>query len=118
MSFYAKQSYDGKAFLLAFDDAAPYQSQNYQWFQTRYKNFTYIDRVAVDSCLQKHGIAKAFYDDVTNAAKNAGHSLLCAEVNIKPLNQPSITFHEKMGFEKVDTGNVRGKTVQYFIKNL
>jgi predicted GNAT superfamily acetyltransferase len=51
------------------------------------------------------------------AAKAAGHTLLCFEVNIAPPNPISDRFHERFGFSEIGRALLpdRGKTVGYLI---
>ena len=35
------------AFILAFSPGSSYDSKNYAWFNQRYKEFVYVDRVVV-----------------------------------------------------------------------
>jgi predicted GNAT superfamily acetyltransferase len=46
-SFYARTVGEADAFLLAFDQAAHYDSPNYLWFRERLPRFVYIDRVDI-----------------------------------------------------------------------
>ena len=41
---------------------------------------------------------------------------LALEVNTEPLNQPSLNFHELMGFDKVGSKDFHDHSVAYFIK--
>ena len=41
------------AFLVLMDEKSSYQSPNYRFFKSRYKQFNYIDRVAVSSQYQR-----------------------------------------------------------------
>jgi predicted GNAT superfamily acetyltransferase len=55
------------------------------------------------------------YADLKIAAKKAGHSVLCCEVNFDPPNAPSDRFHEAFGFVEVGKALLadRARTVRY-----
>lgn len=57
---------DGKivAFLIALGGKADYSIQVYRWFQQRYSNFIYIDRVVTDEACRRMGIARKLYECV------------------------------------------------------
>ena len=46
-AFHARRIGEVDGFLLAFDQAAAYDSPNYLWFRQRYRRFVYVDRVVV-----------------------------------------------------------------------
>ena len=46
-SFLARRIGNLEAFLLAFDQAARYDSPNFLWFCARYPRFVYVDRIVV-----------------------------------------------------------------------
>ncbi len=115
---YAKQVGEGQGFLIAFDEQATYEGENYHWFKGRYNKFVYVDRIVIGDTLQRQGLAGLFYDDLITYAKNRAATHLCAEVNITPSNPASHAFHNKMGFEKVGEAHVGGKQVQYYAKQL
>lgn len=86
---------DGKAFLLCFDQDAAYDSPNFDWFRSRYDRFVYIDRVAVSASARKSGLASQLYSRLSQAAAEAGHDLVCCEVNLDPPNPISDAFHAR-----------------------
>jgi predicted GNAT superfamily acetyltransferase len=57
---------------------------NYAWFSARYDEFVYLDRVVVDAPYRSGGRGAA----------------LC-EVNLRPRNDGSLRFHERLGFTRV-----------------
>lgn len=99
-------------FLVAFAPGAPYESLNYAWFQERYSDFIYIDRIAVASTARRRGIASRLYRDLFRFAC-ARTGLLTCEVNTHPPNVESMAFHQSFGFREVGTQNTDGgaKTV-------
>lgn len=92
-------------FLLALPPHVPYDSPNYQWFEERYDDFVYIDRVAVAPGDRGSGVGRALYEalDATLAAGSAatGAPRLCCEVNLRPPNPGSLEFHRRLGFVPV-----------------
>ena len=89
------------AFLIALRPGAGYDSVNYQWFEQRYPDFVYVDRVAVDASARGRGLGRALYDDLVRYARKVASPIVCAEVNLRPPNPGSIVFHERYGFQRV-----------------
>lgn len=100
---------DGRlaAYLVAFAPGAPYESVNYRWFQERYSDFIYIDRIAVHAGARRRGIAAALYRDLFRFAQ-ARTALLTCEVNTRPVNGESLAFHRSFGFREVGTQETEG----------
>lgn len=107
-------------FLLGLQPGLDYGSLNYAWFSRRYADFFYIDRLAVDARWRRRGVASALYVDIERHAQAAGAPLLACEVNLRPRNEVSITFHERHGFSEVGRQDTEGgsKTVTLMIKPL
>ena len=91
------------AFLLAFREAAAYDSPNYLWFQGHFPEFLYIDRVVVSSSMQGRGIGRVFYADVFEYARISGAGWITCEFDVDPPNERSRRFHEGFGFQEVGT---------------
>jgi predicted GNAT superfamily acetyltransferase len=53
------------------------------------------------------------YSELKLASQNAGHSVLCCEVNVDPPNLASDRFHEAFGFVGSALLAERAKTVRY-----
>ena len=85
-------------FIVAFDEKSTYAGDNYQWFKSRYASFIYIDRVAVNPDYQGQSIARRLYSAVANYALESNHASICCEVNRFPPNEPSLRFHDALGF--------------------
>ena len=90
------------AFLLCFGPKLDYESINYAWWNTRYEDFIYSDRIVVDPNFKRQGLGSMLYNDLFGWAKTNKIGLVTAEVNYKPPNEPSLAFHAKMGFKQVD----------------
>lgn len=120
LSFRSRMTSERNAFLIALAEHAPEDAPNWRWFAARFPRFVYIDRVVVAQGSQQRGLGKLLYKDVLEAARGAGHSRVCCEVNIDPPNPGSDAFHQKMGFEEIGRAYLpsRGKTVRYLMRNL
>ena len=104
-------------FLLCFAPEADYDSPNFHWFKERYHDFLYIDRVAMDSKFHRRGIARALYAD---AARRVGERfrMIACEVNLRPRNDASLAYHERLGFQPVGTRDHGYVEVQYMTRAL
>jgi len=76
------------------------QSLNYRWFCNRYDDFAYVDRIAVAEFARRYGLASKLYRDFANSVPESVGVMTC-EVNLKPPNETSMRFHEKLGFRQV-----------------
>ena len=103
------------AFLLAFDQDAPYDNPNFRWFGARYSRFVYVDRIVVASSARGRGLARMLYRDLFAEASRAGHSRIVCEVNCRPPNPGSDAFHAALGFAEVGVADIHDgrKTVRY-----
>jgi predicted GNAT superfamily acetyltransferase len=122
-SFYSRKimcSNQLAGFFIGFDQNATYQSMNYLWFKERYKNFFYIDRIAISPAFRRKGLGKLFYADIETFCAQHSFTLLTCEVNTNPPNPDSMTFHKKMGFKEVGTQDTEGgkKSVCMLLKAL
>jgi len=102
-------------FIICMREGSVYRSENYKFFVQKLKKFLYVDRVAIDEQYRRAGLGQAIYENIfIHATKN--DLPIALEVNTQPVNQPSLNFHEKMGFDKVGTKNFEDHSVAYFIK--
>jgi len=90
----------------------PYASLNYGWFSRQYSEFVYLDRIAVHSDFRRFGIGRGFYTALVEQFA-ASHPVLLCEVNVRPMNEPSLKFHHSIGFREVGQQDTDGgkKTV-------
>jgi uncharacterized protein len=111
---------DSSAFLLTFDQSAPYDSPNFLWFRERYARFVYVDRIIVSEANRGHGIARMLYESLFNNALIASHENIVCEVNCDPPNPASDVFHDHLGFAEVGAADLpdRSKKVRYLLKKL
>ena len=90
-------------FCLVLGPGAPYDSVNYRWFAERHPASLYLDRVAFDASVQGRGFGTALYDHVDRIMRSdfVDADGLALEVNVDPPNEPSLRFHDKLGFREV-----------------
>ena len=89
-------------FVIAMTPDVPYGSGNFKWFKDRSDDFLYVDRIAVSPWFRKRGIATRLYADVERYARSVGAARITLEVNVRPRNDVSLEFHERMGFVGLD----------------
>lgn len=88
-------------FLLGMLPDDDYGSVNFQWFRRHLDRFFYIDRVAVVPAFQRRGVGRLLYLDVEQWSRQRQLERIACEVNIRPLNQDSLDFHQALGFAVV-----------------
>lgn len=86
-------------FCVNFGPGADYHSVNYRWFCDRYDDFAYLDRIVVSPTARNLGIGASLYAAVE--AHIVGTPWLFCEVNLRPRNDGSLRFHERLGFIEV-----------------
>ena len=94
-------------FLIALTPGKDYHSPNYKWFEQKYSQFMYVDRIVIDPSFQSRGLGQAFYDDLKRLSQLYTPIITC-EVNLKPKNEGSLLFHRKYGFEQMWTQKIEG----------
>jgi hypothetical protein len=98
---------DIAGFLIALTPGKDYHSLNYKWFEKKYSQFIYVDRIVIDPSFQSKGLGQAFYDDLKMFSQRYTPIITC-EVNLKPKNDESLLFHKNYGFEQVGTQKTDG----------
>ena len=93
-------------FLIGLRPGTSYASPNYRWFCDNYQDFAYVDRVAVPSWARRQGIAESLYEAF--AESQPGAPVMTCEVNIRPKNDGSMRFHERLGFRQVASQEIDG----------
>lgn len=96
-------------FLIGLRPGLAYSSPNYRWFSARYRDFGYVDRVAVAENARRQGVATALYKDFAETLYPEVEVMTC-EVNIRPANESSMRYHEQLGFVQVGTQQTEGGT--------
>jgi len=89
-------------FLLTLGPSADYASKNYQWFDERYEDYIYVDRIALGPDTRGQGIGTQLYQHAFKAFSGKALLIGC-EVNTAPPNPVSLRFHKRLGFEEVGT---------------
>ena len=101
------------AFLIALREGIPdYTSENYIWFSKQYETFLYVDRIVIDEKARGLGIGRQLYEGVFERAAQSGVDKVTAEIDIIPYNEPSLKYHEAMGFEEVGQQVIRGGEIK------
>ena len=85
------------AFMIVLLPGANYESANYRWFENRFAEFSYVDRVVVDEAHRRSGIASLLYDEIEHITT----SRVVLEVHTRPSNLASMAFHRRRGYEVV-----------------
>jgi predicted GNAT superfamily acetyltransferase len=96
-------------FLIGLRPGIAYGSENYRWFCENYRDFGYVDRVAVAAAARRQGVASNLYDDFASALRGEVEVMTC-EVNIRPANESSMRYHEMHGFRQVASQETEGGT--------
>ena len=99
LSLVAEQEGEIVGFCVNFGPGASYTSVNYLWFCERYDDFAYLDRIVVSPDARNTGIGAAMYAAVEEQV--AGIPWLLCEVNLRPRNDGSLRFHDRIGFVEV-----------------
>jgi predicted GNAT superfamily acetyltransferase len=103
-------------FVLCLLPKTEYGSLNYAWFNQRYDQFIYVDRIAVAIDSRNSGIGTLLYQQVFNYATQ--HNIpVTAEVSLKPSNEGSDRFHLRHGFVTVGELDHGDKAVTMYIKD-
>lgn len=98
-------------FLIGLRPGLAYHSENYRWFCDNYKDFGYVDRVAVDESARRFGVASRLYEDFAAQLTGVVPYMTC-EVNLRPPNESSMRYHEQHGFRQVATQETEGGAKQ------
>ena len=90
-------------FCIVLAPASSYDSVNYRWFDDRFDDFVYLDRVAVAPEHQGAGVGRRLYETVERlvAVRRPSATTFGLEVNVRPRNERSLVFHERLGFREV-----------------
>jgi hypothetical protein len=106
-------------FCLTLAPGVAYDSLNYRWFSARYDSFTYLDRIVVAPPHRNSGLGASLYAELERRIAGNPRWLLC-EVNVKPRNEGSLRFHQRIGFVEVGQQDTEGgaKRVSLLAKDL
>lgn len=87
-------------FVICLPPKTAYGSLNYLWFNERYDDFLYVDRIAVSTANRNQKIGSKLYQAVIDTASKLGVPI-AAEVNLRPPNPDSVRFHQRHGFTEI-----------------
>ena len=93
-------------FLIGLRPGTTYASVNYRWFCDHYDDFAYVDRVAVSAWARRQGVAESLYSAF--ARSQTGVAVMTCEVNIRPPNEGSMLYHQRLGFRQVASQETGG----------
>tara|TARA_B100001559_G_scaffold300063_1_gene285824 strand:+ start:147 stop:584 length:438 start_codon:yes stop_codon:yes gene_type:complete len=102
-------------FVLCLLPNTRYGSLNYKWFNERYDEFLYVDRVAVAEEARSGGLGSALYDAVAAHAERLAYPV-AAEVSLRPPNPGSMRFHARHGFDQIGVFEQAEKAVTMMIR--
>lgn len=88
-------------FVIAMKSGLPYENGNYQWFEARVPDMVYVDRIVLSSGARGQGLGKKLYSYLAELALASNCAVMTAEIDIEPLNEHSVYFHEKLGFSEL-----------------
>jgi uncharacterized protein len=98
-------------FVMAMDPGLDYASENYVFFEARFTNHLYIDRIVLTDDSRGLGLGSQLYEQIFDRARTDGRERVTCEVNLEPPNPGSLRFHRRWGFEDVDTQPTKGGQV-------
>ena len=102
-------------FVICLPPGTDYGSLNYAWFNNKYEQFIYVDRIAVSTDSRNRGIGSILYQEVVSYSEQ--HAIpIAAEVNSIPPNPGSMRFHDRFQFEKVGELEHQDKSVTMFLR--
>jgi len=104
-------------FVLCLAPRTRYASRNYAWFNERYQEFLYVDRIAVAIEHRGRGIGTQLYERVIEHAESLQFPVT-AEVNLTPPNPGSIRFHERHSFTEIGVFSQGVKSVTMMLRPL
>ena len=90
-------------FCMVLEPGTAYESGNYRWFEERFDDFVYLDRIAIAPSFQRRGLGRRFYAEVERLAaeRHPDADRFTLEVNLRPRNDISLAFHAALGFVEV-----------------
>jgi len=98
-------------FLIGLNPGEDYDSENYRFFEARFDNHLYIDRVVLAEGARGLGLGSVLYEKVFEKAAHDGRAQVTCEVNLEPPNPGSLRFHYRWGFQDIDTQPTKGGEV-------
>ena len=102
-------------FVICLSPRTSYGSLNYAWFNKRFDEFIYVDRIAVRTNSRDGGVGTLLYQEVINYSEKYD-MMITAEVSLKPPNEGSMRFHYRFGFRDVGILEHESKSVTLMIR--
>ena len=102
-------------FVLCLYPQKDYSSLNYAWFNDRYNQFLYVDRIAISTQHRNIEIGSELYTKVFQLASEK-RIPVTAEVSLYPPNEGSDRFHLRHGFSSVGEFHQNGKSVTMYVR--
>lgn len=93
---------DIAGFVVTLPQDATYESSRFRWFQDRYDEFVYLDRVIVSPDHRRKGVGTQLYDELPLDVP--------VGLEVYDTNETSLAFHADQGFEAVGELVHAGKT--------
>jgi len=104
-------------FVICLLPNTEYGSLNYAWFNERYDEFIYVDRIAVATKFRDQGIGSILYEKVFEYAQE-NNIPVTAEVSLRPSNVGSDRFHLRHDFTAVGELDHGDKAVTMYFKHI
>jgi predicted GNAT superfamily acetyltransferase len=105
-------------FLILIRPGTAYPSDNYAWFENKFANHLYVDRIAVAEFAKGKGVGRALYEEALRIAAKNGDERLTCEVNVQPPNPQSMVFHTRLGFRHLISRPWKDKIVAMLERSL
>ena len=103
-------------FVICLSPNVDYGSLNYAWFNEKFDNFLYVDRIAVSKDHRNNGIGSYIYQKLIEISQQKNVPIT-AEVNLEPPNPGSMRFHHRFNFVEVGTLHHNEKSVTMLMRN-
>lgn len=98
-------------FVFAVAPGAPYDSENFGFFEQRGVDSLYVDRIVIAESQRGRGLGPVLYERVFALAREQGRAEVTCEVNLDPPNPGSLAFHARLGFTAIGSQPTKGGTV-------
>ena len=102
-------------FVLCLLPGTRYGSLNYAWFNQKFQQFLYVDRIAVTAEHRSRKIGSSLYAKVFFEA-NRLRVPVAAEVSLEPPNPGSMRFHFRHEFQEVGVLRHESKSVTMMMR--
>jgi predicted GNAT superfamily acetyltransferase len=90
-------------FLLGIDSSRVVENFGYVWFQMRFDNFLYVDRVVITTDARRRGMATAMLTQVLQWCREHGIDNLVCHVHDRPANPAGHALCKTMGFMPLES---------------